>query len=711
MIQGTETIGGAPAGRRAVRGLLGLGAIVVAIVALGGVALLAFAAISVDRLQAREERAMVRHTIDRELAALVSDLTTATIWDQSYTRLMPNLDLAWADDEIGSYFANNRGHDRVAVLDGDERPFYAWLGQSRVRADALNDLVRDSGGLLRRVRRIEASHPLRANMLQNEQGLGETASGIVRSQGVYYLVAVSTVVPEHPGAPRRPGRSVVMLCAERVDGRLVRVLRDELRMTGPAIFVSEPARPGVVVLRNPEGAQIGWIGWDVKRPGLESVRRAMPLLLPGFALLALAALALVLRIRRVLRELDAYETGQREALAESVEARDRAEAANLAKSQFLANMSHEIRTPLNGVLGMAQVMERSGLGSPHREHLKIIRDSGETLLAILNDVLDLSKIEAGHLELDDHVFDLARTVAVACRPFALLADQKDVTFATDIAPDALGYWRGDSVRLRQVLSNLASNAVKFTHEGRIRLSVGTNAADLVFTLSDTGIGIAPDRIGDLFEKFVQADSSTTRRFGGTGLGLAICRELIERMGGTLRMDSVPGEGSIFVFRLPFARAEADDVIRAAKAPGEDDIRRLRVLAAEDNTTNQVILRALLEPIGVELRTVANGREAVEAFQSADYDLILMDVQMPVMNGVEATRAIRAREAERGLAPIPILALSANVMSHQVRDYAEAGMDGVVAKPVDAGALITAIAAAMERGSFACPPMADTRSLP
>jgi len=693
MNRGTDSIGGAPAGRRAVRGLLVLGAIVVAIVALGGVALLAFGAVSVDRLQASEERAMVRRAIDLELATITSDLTSATVWDQSYARLVPGVDVTWADAEIGSYYAYNRGHDRVVALDARERPFYAWVGAGRADAHALDALVRDSAPLLRRVRAAEAA---RSKAPRGYETLTDTASGVVRSEGVHYLVALSTVVPENPEAVRRPGPAVIVLCAERVDARLLGALRDQLRIVGPALFATEPSRPGAVALRDADGARIGWIGWDVKQRGLDGVRQALPLLLPGFALLAFAALALSLRIRRVLRDLDAYEAGHTAALAQCLEARDRAEAANLAKSQFLANMSHEIRTPLNGVLGMAQVMERSDLGAPHREHLKIIRHSGETLLAILNDVLDLSKIEAGHLELDDHVFDLARTVAAACKPFVLLADQKDVAFAIDITPDALGGWRGDSVRLRQILSNLASNAVKFTHEGAISLRVATSDGALTFVLTDTGIGIARDRIADLFEKFVQADSSTTRRFGGTGLGLAISRELVERMGGTLRMDSAPGKGSTFVFRLPLVRAELAE--GAAAAAGEDDIRRLRILAAEDNPTNQVILRALLEPLEVELRTVADGQQALEAWRDETFDLILMDVQMPVMNGVEATRAIRARERAERLPPTPILALSANVMSHQVREYELAGMDGVVAKPVDAGQLIAAIAAAVDRGA-------------
>jgi signal transduction histidine kinase/ActR/RegA family two-component response regulator len=689
-----------PAGRRAVRSLLTLGAIVVTIVVLGGCALLAFAAVSVDRLQAREEHVVVEQTLERALDRLDSDVAAAAVWDQAYALLRPGADVGWLDHEIGSYYTDNRGDDLAVMLDARDRPFYAYGERGRVAPESLPSIVTAAGALIADVRRQEAlAVAARAGGKSGDPQtatVAETAHGVVRAGERIYMVAVSTVTPEKAGHPRRAEPAVIVLCAQRVDRHLLPVLSKEMRIRRPRMLDTAPGDAAAVVLLDPGGLPLGWLTWDPKQPGLDAVRQAAPLVLPGVLLLAIAGLALALRIRRVLRELDASEAGQKAALAEVVEARDRAQSANLAKSQFLANMSHEIRTPLNGVLGMAQVMEQSGLGSPHREHLKIIRDSGETLLAILNDVLDLSKIEAGRFELDDHVFDLAQTIAAACRPFAQLAHQKDVAFATEISADAQGAWCGDSVRLRQVLSNLASNAVKFTPEGWIRLGVEATPEGLTFTLTDTGIGIAPERIADLFQKFVQADASTTRRFGGTGLGLAISRELVERMGGTLRMDSAPGKGSTFVFRLPFVRADAADYLDPA--PGEGDIRSLRILAAEDNATNQFILRALLEPAGVDLHTVANGREAVDAFHADDFDLILMDVQMPVMNGIEATRAIRERESAHSLSPTPILALSANVMSHQVAEYAEAGMDGVVAKPVDAGKLIEAIAAMMERGA-------------
>ena len=694
---GTSTVDALPAGRRAVRSLLTLGVIVVTIVSLGGGALLAFSAVAVDRLQAREERVVVEQALSRALDSLTSDVTAASVWNQAYDKLRPGMDAGWMDAEIGSYYANNRGDDLTVALGPDDRPFYAWSGQKRVAPSSQTEMLNAARALIASIRRQEASAGQPARLTHPDAPtVAQTAHGVVRSGGQTYLVAVSAVMPETAGSPRRAGPSVVVLCAQRADLHLLPALVHEMLIRQPRIEATPPGGSAAVALRDPDGRPLGWLAWDPKQPGLDVVKQIAPLVLPGVLLLMVAGLALALRIRRVLRELDASEVGQKAAMAELVEARDRAERANLAKSQFLANMSHEIRTPLNGVLGMAQVMERSDLGSPHREHLKIIRDSGETLLAILNDVLDLSKIEAGRLELDDHVFDLAETITAACRPFALLARQKDVAYVKEIAPEALGSWCGDSVRLRQVLSNLASNAVKFTHEGEIRLTVGATPEGLTFTLSDTGIGIAPDRIASLFEKFVQADSSTTRRFGGTGLGLAISRELVERMGGTLRMDSAPGKGSTFVFRLPFERVDAVEYL--APVADEGDIRSLRILAAEDNLTNQFILRALLESAGVDLHTVANGREAVDAFHADEYDLILMDVQMPVMNGVEATRAIRERESEHSLSPTPILALSANVMSHQLDEYARAGMDGVVAKPVDAGKLIEAIAAAVDRGA-------------
>jgi signal transduction histidine kinase/ActR/RegA family two-component response regulator len=374
-------------------------------------------------------------------------------------------------------------------------------------------------------------------------------------------------------------------------------------------------------------------------------------------------------------------------------ARDEAQAANRAKSEFLANMSHEIRTPLNGVLGMAQVLALEIDDEVQAGRLEVIRESGESLLAILNSVLDLSKIEAGQLEIEALDFDLAEAVRLASAPFATLAAHKGLSFEVEISPTQAGWRRGDSLRLRQVLSNLASNAVKFTETGRIRLSVHADDEGARFELSDTGVGIPEDRVAEIFDRFAQVDGSATRRFGGTGLGLAICRELVGLMGGSLTVESRLGEGTTFAFELPLERAKAK--VEAVAECGSAEAAGVRILAADDNETNRLILAALLEPAGVALTFAADGREAVTAFCSAAFDLVLMDIQMPNMTGVEATRAIRAAEQRTRT---PILALSANVMAHQVEDYLAAGMDGVVAKPIQAQVLFAAIEAALSEAS-------------
>ena len=376
------------------------------------------------------------------------------------------------------------------------------------------------------------------------------------------------------------------------------------------------------------------------------------------------------------------------AKAALVKARDEAETASRAKSAFLATMSHEIRTPLNGVLGMAQAISAQKRLPKHvRAQVEVIRESGEGLLAILNDILDLSRVEAGKLELESIGFDLAAVAQGARRTFSRLAEEKGVAVGLELGEGVAGIWRGDPTRVRQILHNLISNALKFTEAGRITIALTRTLEGLRLSVSDTGVGIEAEALARLFSKFEQADASTTRRYGGAGLGLSICRELAQLMGGTIAAESTPGEGSTFTATLPLARlGDAPEAASAQAQAPQAPVRPMRVLAAEDNAVNQLVLKTLLAQVGVEPMIVADGKSAVDAWAREPWDLILMDVQMPIMDGPTAARAIRAAEARDDRARTPIVALTANAMAHQVAEYLDAGMDSHVAKPIEAAAL-------------------------
>jgi two-component system, sensor histidine kinase len=685
--------------RRDVRRLLALAALVVVLVTMAGAALLAFASNAVDQLQAQEERALVERTLKRFERRLASDLTTATVWDQAYRQLLPGGDLRWADAEIGTYFTNNRGHDLTLVFDGSDRPFYGYTHKGRVGPDAMKPFQADVAPLLRELRRKEQTQVLPgARQAPTDPDLAVRAHGVLRSGGVYYLVVGSTVTPEVWGAPRRPGPSVVVISAQRMDRAFLATLKEELRVRDAAITGTLHDGEGLPLV-DINGRRVGALVWQAKQPGISVLRQAAPTIAAGFMVLLAAALALAARMAVIIRRLDANERRLSLAVADLMRARDAAQSASRAKSEFLANMSHEIRTPLNGVLGMAQVMARHPLAPDQAERLEVIRAGGESLLSVLNSVLDISKIEAGRLDLERRPFDLAEAVHAACDAFAAQARQKDLTFEMDIAPAALGAWIGDVVRVRQVLANLVSNAVKFTSRGQVAVRVEATGHGLAFQVSDSGVGVPPEHLPRLFEKFSQADSSTTRRFGGTGLGLAISRELVELMGGTVTAASVLGEGSTFTFELPIERSTQVAERMTAAAEREAGPRGpLTILAAEDNPTNRLILSALLEPLDVDLMLAENGVEAVAACDRRRFDVILMDAQMPEMNGLEAARAIRLLEVRRGLARTPIIALTANVMSHQIETYLAAGMDGCVAKPIDSAKLLQAIDEALSARS-------------
>lgn len=383
------------------------------------------------------------------------------------------------------------------------------------------------------------------------------------------------------------------------------------------------------------------------------------------------------------------------------QARVNAEAASRAKSAFLANMSHEIRTPLNGVVAMADALSRADLKPREQEMAEVIRSSGETLERLLSDILDSAKIESGQITVERAPFHLGEAVRDVAALWRLRAQEKDVLLNARIDPALDRMVNGDGVRVRQILANLVSNALKFTDVGAITISVEPGDGRKVrFTVTDTGIGFDAEQKARIFGRFQQADGSITRRFGGTGLGLAISRDLARLMGGTLDCDSRPGEGSSFWFEIPLPPVEGADAVPVGAAPavpseqGDMAARPLKVLLADDHPANRKVVEVMLSGTAVALTTVEDGRAAVEAWAVEAWDLVLMDMQMPVMDGLSATRAIRLAESRDGRARTPILMLTANALEEHVKAGREAGADGHLAKPITLNGLFEAMSAVL-----------------
>ena len=378
-------------------------------------------------------------------------------------------------------------------------------------------------------------------------------------------------------------------------------------------------------------------------------------------------------------------------------ARDAAEAANRAKSEFLANMSHEIRTPLNGVIGVAQVLSGTPLDDRQQEMLELIRSSSATLQHLLSDILDLARVESGRMELRKEPFDLDKAVNEAARLYSAQAEEKGLRFFVDMAPEARVWIDGDMVRLKQILTNLVSNAVKFTAQGFVSLTVtrggdADGAPVFRFMVEDTGVGFDAAARARLFSRFEQADGTITRRFGGTGLGLAICRELAAMMDGDLDCESEPGGGSAFILTVPLREvaAPAEPAPVEAVADTGPDARPIRVLLADDHPVNRKVVELILSQARVELSMVEDGAQALAAFRDGAFDVVLMDMQMPVMDGLTATREIRLHESAMGARRTPLVMLTANALPEHIAAAREAGADRHLPKPFNAEALIALV---------------------
>mgnify|MGYP000114840827 CR=1 FL=1 len=524
--------------------------IVITLVALtlviaGAHGLMAYAAAGIDRVQAGTERKLAEVRLDRTLDRLIENINTSAIWNDAVTALAGKPDMEWLQVNFGDYYADFMGHAVTLVYDRHGELILTSRDSEPVDPAGERAFIDAVAPLVAEVRReAEAKH----DKPRSSFDASVTRTALVRAGPDIYLVGLGTVVREDPSVPRLDNDPVIV--SAKPVSELLTALEKDLAIRSPVLTGVGPSgdSQGHLTLKGPGGAVLGQVRWTPDRPGFSVLKGAAPAILGLILLLAAAAMALFLRVRAIVLRL---EENQRDL----IEARDRAEGANIAKTRFLGVMSHELRTPLNGVLGMAEVLAMGELDARQRSQLGVLKQSGENLLSLIERILTVARLERGEVLPDPTGVDavaLIQAVAKAHRP---AAQRAGLSLIAEADNSIQGVWRLDGDYLRQVLGHLLENALRYTPQGSVRLSARAVGAELEFRVADTGVGITPSRLPELFAKFVQADDTHTRARDGAGIGLTLARGLVEAMGGEIRAMSTPGMGSIFTVHLPAERIE------------------------------------------------------------------------------------------------------------------------------------------------------------
>ncbi|WP_426034915.1 ATP-binding protein [Brevundimonas sp. DC300-4] len=638
------------------------------------------AAVGVDEIADSSERELMRNGLAARSAELRAAVVPQANWDGAVANLDQNFDPVWAAANVGTFLTQTSGFDLVSVLDSRETVVFSRDKDGPASPAVETALAAHAIPLISEIRRREIQRgPFRLEP-GNTRMISSPiqASAVSQIAGAPYIVVATLVRPDFGTA--LPGDlAPVIVTAEAIDSSFIGVLADRYDLQDAQIVPIATPLPSdkvTITIDDQNGQPFLSLRWTSHRPAIHFISITWPYIVAFVTISAAAIFYFSLVARRSQRSLKV-------ALAA-------AEQASRSKSEFLASMSHEIRTPLNGVIVSLHLLKTEPLTSEGKKLLEAASSSGELVNSVINDILDFSKIEAGKMSLSPETTDIKRLVQLIAATFEPQCLKKGLAFRCRIDP-LVGEAHLDPLRLNQCLFNLIGNAVKFTPEGHVEMIVTSVERDegrvLCFDVSDTGIGISTEAQAGLFQRFEQADRSTTRTFGGTGLGLAITRKIAEQMGGGVHLVSEAGKGSTFHLEIPAPHCGPQQATEAQDA-GDSLLDGTRVLVVDDNTTNLLIASTLLRRMGAVVETAQSGPESIEMALNARFDVILMDIQMPEMDGLETTR--RMRDLAGRIGRVPVIALTANVLDSHRAEYMAAGMDGVVGKPISPALLLQEI---------------------